>query len=83
MNPLIKWIAGAGAARRRYALAGDWSAPGGPCGNCACGNCACCGGTGGTALCAFIPVEEPGELLGLVGVAPMTTRGSPRGSLSE
>ena len=73
MNPLIKWIAGAGAARRHYALTGGWSAPGG-----ACGNCACCGGTGGIALCAFIPVEEPGEVLGLVGGVPMTARGSPR-----
>jgi hypothetical protein len=73
VNPLIKWIAGAGAARRRYALTGGWSAPGGACGNCACGNGACCGGT---ALCAFIPVEELGEVLGLVGVVPTTTRGS-------
>ena len=75
MNPLIKWIAGGGAAPRRYALTGGWSAPGGAC---ACGNGACCGGTGGIALCAFIPVEEPGKVLGLVGVVPMTARGSPR-----
>ena len=36
-----------------------------------------------SALCAFIAVEEAGQVLGLAGVDPMTTRGSPQGSLSE
>jgi hypothetical protein len=36
-----------------------------------------------SALCAFIAVEEFGQVLAWSASIPMTTRGSPQGSLSE
>jgi hypothetical protein len=36
-----------------------------------------------SALCAFIAVEEFGQVLGLVGVDSDDDPGSPQGSLSE